>query len=210
MSWRRGLLLAGIHLAITAPLLVWQEARWWRYTQAANSPPTSTRLVRVAFQEGAVTISLNPCEWFDIGYSRSIEVAGLANLPVAILTDWHDSCLVRTRLGRAAGTVFGTRNHRAEIARCVALCACVFVQWTLVGGFPLMGERRRWIEPGAFITLCAIVGVLLSILPVVYSFARIPGSLAVLAWLWWLGLLVWRTFQVTRRAISSRTSERIV
>jgi hypothetical protein len=196
-------LLAGINLAIALPPLVWQEKTYWRFTQAANSGSSaSMRLVRVSFQE-EMTIPFNPCDWFDLR-NQPMEVTAFANLPAAVLTGWYDPCLVKTRLGRAVARVFGTRNHRAEIARCLALSACIFVEWTLVGGFPLVHPRRWWLEPGAVITLCAIVGILLSLLPYEHAFARTPEMVAGLAWLCWSGLLVWRTFQGLHRAFFGR------
>lgn len=207
MNWRRGLLLAGIHLVGAVSLIVRQEAIYWRYTRTASSS-FSTGLVRAAFQE-EVAISFDPCNWFDLGYDQTMEVDAFANLPAALLTGWHDPCLTRTALGRASERMFGGRNHRAEIASCVALSAWVFIQWLLLGGFPLVHPRRWWLEPGASITLCAAIGILLSLLLHDRAFARIPEILAGLVWLWWMGLLMLRTVQFIRWAISRKAAARI-
>jgi hypothetical protein len=69
----------------------------------------------------------------------------------------------------------------------------IAVQWTLVGGLPLIRPRRWWLEPGAFITICAVPAFVFVLIPPVEEAALFPASFAALAWLWWFGLLVWKT-----------------
>ena len=190
MNWRRGLVLAGIHLAMVVPTLVREEARFWQYTNTEVSSRISPHVERVLFQEGQA-LDLDPCHWHDIGFSRSTEVEGFANLPTALLTGWHDSCLTKTSLGKVVRRFVGRRNHAAEIADCICLALLVFIQWFLIGAFPLVRPKSWWLEPGAFITITACVGVAIALLPSVSSLARIPALLAGLAWLWYFALLLW-------------------
>jgi hypothetical protein len=141
-----------------------------------------------------MTISFNPCAeggFVDGPISPQDEVAGLANMPVALLTGWHEPCTTPGLLGSAVEK----RLHRTRISEIVILtilCSLVALQWFLVGGFPLIQPRRWWLEPGAFITICTLVGAALALIPYVGNVAAIPALLAALAWLWWFGLLVWK------------------
>jgi len=192
MNWRRGILLAGINLAIVIPTLVREETRFWRYTGTdVSSRPLGVHVETVILQE-EVAMDLDPCHWYDIGSSRLNEVVGLANLPTAILTGWHDSCLTRTALGRGLRRTAGARNHATEIADCVSLAALVLIQWMLVGGLPLVQPRRWWLEPGAFITTAGVISAPIALIPAINEFARIPALLAGLGWLWYFALLLWK------------------
>ena len=190
MNWRRGLVLAGINLAISVPGFVWQEARFWPYTNTDVTKTHSARVEYVVFQE-EVPVPLDPCHWFDLGYSRLEEVGEFANLPTALSTGWHGSCLTKSPLGRGVRRVIGARSHLAEVVDCACLSALVSIQWVLVGGFPLARPKHWWFEPGAFITAVALVGALVSFLPVIDFMSRIAEIFAVIGWLWWFGLLVW-------------------
>ena len=191
MNWRRGLLLAGINLAIVIPAFVWQEAQFWPWTNTDISGRLGARVEHAVFQE-EMTVDLDPCHWFDIGSSRLEEVAGFANLPAALLTGWHEACLTRSALGRVIRKVIGARNHLAEIADCICLTALVLIQWILVGGIPLVRPKRWWLEPGAFITTAAIIGASRTLIPRMFELARIPAVSAGIGWLWWLGLVFWK------------------
>ena len=138
-----------------------------------------------------MAVPLDPCHWFDLGISQLEEVSAFANLPTALLTGWHESCLTRTALGRVIRRIIGARNHRAEIAGCTILCALVLIQWVLVGGLPLLRSKQWWLEPGAFITTAAVIGAALTLIPNIYPLARIPMVFAGFGWLWWFGLLLW-------------------
>jgi hypothetical protein len=190
MNWRRGLLLAGIHLVIVVPAFAWEVAQFWRYTGTDISSGLGARVESVVFQE-EMTIPFDPCKWFDIGSPRLKEVGALANLPTALLTGWHGPCLTQTPLGVVVRRVIGGRNHLAEIADCVILSALVLTQWILVGGLPLVRRKHWWFEPGAFITAAAVVGTAVSVVPTIDTMWRIPAFIAGLGWLWWLGLLLW-------------------
>jgi hypothetical protein len=136
MNWRRGLLLAGINLAIVLPAFVSEEARFWQQTDTDISRRFGARVESVVFQE-EMAVPLDPCHWFDLGISRLEEVSAFANLPTALLTGWHESCLTRTALGRVIRRIIGARNHRAEIADCTILCA------------PIRWREFQWFSPAS-------------------------------------------------------------
>ncbi|HEY2467846.1 MAG TPA: hypothetical protein VGI45_08390 [Terracidiphilus sp.] len=191
MNWRRGLLLAGVNLAIVVPVLVWKEARFWPTTGTDTSSRLGAHFESVLFQE-EMALDLDPCHWYDIGSPRLEEVGALANLPIALVTGWHEPCLTRTPLGRLVRRALGARNHIAEITDCGCLTLLVSIQWALVGGLPLVHPKRWWLEPGAFITSAAVVGAAFALIPMMYMLARIALVLVGLAWFWWCGLLIWK------------------
>ena len=75
------------------------------------------------------------------------------------------------------------------------LCLIIVMQWFLMGGFPLVRTQKWWADPASFITACAVLAAAIALIPVVDGFARLPALIAMLALLWWFGLLVWKTLQ---------------
>jgi hypothetical protein len=84
------------------------------------------------------------------------------------------------------------------------LCALVALEWFLVGGFPLIHPRRWWLEPGAFITVCTLIGTALAVIPYVAHVSVVSSWIAFLAWFWWFGLLVWKLIRGTWRIVVRR------
>jgi hypothetical protein len=203
MNWRRGLLLAGIHLTVAGTLLVWVESGYWRYIR---SEPIRNRPAEIETTgpDGEETISFNPCDegggWY--GTPPQAMISGLANLPVMLLTGWHTPCSFTIS---PLDSVIEKRFHRtrtAEIVILTILCALVAVQWFLVGGFPLIQPRRWWWEPGAFITLCTLAAFAIVLIHGIAPVAKLPTYFAGLAWLWWFGLLVWKASRAGWRQVS--------
>lgn len=195
MNWRRGLLLAGIHLVVAGTMLAWQESEYWRYLKSERFDPSPAHLELAVFQEEQ-TISFNPCDEgvFIDGFSPQNRIGGAASLPVALITGWHTPCSTPSFLG----SIVETRYHRtriSEILNIAILCVLVFIQWLLVGGFPLIRPRFWWCEPGVFITFCTLVGTALAAIPNLAHTSVIPASFAELGWLWWFGLLAWTGFR---------------
>ena len=87
--------------------------------------------------------------------------------------------------------IFGRNAWQTEAGTAVGLCALVFVQWLLVGGFPLILPRRWWWEPGAMITIFTLITFAMVLIPGVREVSEFAAFFALLAWLWWFGLLVW-------------------
>jgi len=65
-----------------------------------------------------------------------------------------------------------------------------------MGGFPLVRTRKRWVDPGSFLTALAVLAGAIALIPVIDGFATLPAPIDMLAMLWWLGLLVWQTLQI--------------
>jgi hypothetical protein len=207
MNWRRGLLLAGIHLAVTGSLMVWQESRAWRYfpSKPVLQQPADTETVG---PDGEITVSFKFCaegsNW--VGQQSPQErIVGFENLPVVLLSGWHTPC---STWGIVSWMV-EERLHRTRISEVLIvtiLCALVAMQWFLVGGFPLIRPHRWWWEPGAFITLCTLAALPFAFIRIIDPVAMILASFAGLAWLWWFGLLVWKTlhsgWHLARRAVT--------
>jgi hypothetical protein len=194
MNWQRGLLLSGIHLVVAGSLLAWQESGSWRYIKSVQLGPSSARLELAAFQEEGSTITFNPCTdqgFWDFDVSQQGRVSGMANLPVTLLTGWHQPCtspgFLDSKVESFLSSIVKTRFHRtrsSEVVILVILCALVAVEWLLVGGFPLIQPRNWWLEPGAFITICTLVGSALTTIPYVAHLSVFPATIAGCAWLW--------------------------
>ena len=119
-------------------------------------------------------------------------------MPSLALAGWEDVCppLVAcgetTRKNDLAANAFVDGTQRKIDA---GLCLFIAIQWFLMGGFPLVRTQKWWADPGAFITACAVLAGAIALIPVVDGFAKLPALIAMLAWLWWFGLLIWRTLQ---------------
>jgi hypothetical protein len=195
MIWWRGLLLAGIHLAVALPLIVSHEVRDWRYIKS-YSMELSSRMQLAAWQEGE-TMTFNPCDggFVDRAMSPLEKVVVVGNLPVAALTGWHDPCSSPSSITRVIEGSFGKNNRTAEIAVSVTLAAFVMIEWLLMGGFPLVQPRHWWGEPGAFITACTVAAALSVATPWSVPLSNIPLLLIAVGWLCWLGLLAWKSLR---------------
>ena len=84
-QWRRGLVLAGIHLVICVPLIVWEEASRWDWVRSQENlpplelarpvPPPPPDAVKPA-DEGE-TITFSPCGmWHHMSLPQRIIVMG--------------------------------------------------------------------------------------------------------------------------------------
>jgi len=205
MNWRRGLLLGGIHLVVAGALLTWNESFYWRSIKSEQIGPSQARLQISAFQEEPQNITFNPCadDGVEDGEVSPLEkILGMANLPVALLTGWHEPCRTPSPLDSMLegflSSKVGGRFHRtrsSESLILVILCLLIAVEWLFVGGFPLIRPRRWWLEPGVFITILTLVLAALATSP---HEANLSGNLSLISaciWLWWFGLLIWKTLK---------------
>jgi hypothetical protein len=199
MNWRRGLLLAGIHLAVAVPLIVWEEVEIEQNSKSLIS--NSTKTVQVDAPHEGETVSFRPCSlWTE--YSPQFYIVRFANIPAFVLTGWQEECPPHWTL---SGILHADLEHRTvESLRQVDIGFVVLIamQWFLLGGFPLVRPRRWWWEPGAFITLCTLIAFAIVLIPVIGALAKLPAFFAGLAWLWWLGLLVWKTLRSGWRLVT--------
>ena len=160
-------------------------------------PPTPKPAQADAEQSGE-TVTFTPCGMW-IHYPAQVVVVQAVGTPSLALAGWEDDCPPHWSLaGRLRGkmtwppTPLWMETQRKIDA---GLCLFIAIQWFLVGGFPLARTQKWWADPWAFITACAVLAGAIALIPAVDGFARLPALIAMLAWLWWFGLLVWRTLQ---------------
>ncbi len=55
-----------------------------------------------------------------------------------------------------------------------------------------MQAKDWWAEPGAVITACTVIWGAIALIHAIDGAALLPALIALLAWVWWIGLLVWR------------------
>lgn len=209
MDWRRGLLFAGIHLVVAAPMVLLVEAANLRYMEDRNAdameaardaaalPPVTepATIASADAEENGETVTFSPCGlWAE--YPPEVVVVQLVDAPALVFSGWEMDCPARWSL---AGRLRGNRSWPPDSAWMAAeykigagLCAMIAVQWFLLGGFRLARRPEWWRDPATFLTACAIVAGILGLLPGVDLAARLPALVAGLCWYWWFGLLVWR------------------
>jgi hypothetical protein len=198
MNWRRGVLLAGIHLTVAALLIIQIEKcedaylnNQFRVVRIADDASTKTPAM-----EGFRVVSIDPCATiFDYALPERIVVS--ENLLIIPPSGWRQACHARWSLAGMLKVDYLQAPSPSSIAarRHVdwGFSLLVMVQWILVGGFPLIRPRRWWLEPGAFITCCTAIGFVFVLIRPIQELGMLPSLLAALAWLWWLGLLAWKS-----------------
>ena len=215
MNWRRGLLLAGINLAVAVPMILMMEARDLKdaLTQeeimaksARKDPPRppvspmpEPHQASSGQAEETLSFTFDPCTMVGGRYPVQVVVVQAADLPSFALAGWEDDCPPHWSLaGRLRGkmtwppTPLWIETQRKIDA---GLCLFIAMQWFLVGGFPLVRTQKWWADPGSFITACSVLAGAIALIHAVNGLARLPALIAMLAWLWWFGLLVWKTLQ---------------
>jgi hypothetical protein len=193
MNWRRGLLLAGIHLAVAGSLIFWQEANDWHTLSNNPVPPlVGTRIAEPIPDEDGMMIVFDPCKlhWRSISFRESVVLQ--ANLPVSWLSGWKVTCPKEWTLAGAVESRSGGRSRGTEIVVSVGFSAMIVVLWFFVGIFPLSPQVEWWWEPGAFITICTMIAFVLVVIPATGDLSQFPMAFALLAWLFWLCLLLWK------------------
>ena len=232
MNWRRGVLLAGLNLAAALAMIVVLDARDARFVRErdarseirrstpeaapgfvsdAPEPTTSAKLVLVQDSEATGTVTFDPCEAWIRNYPIQEGVVRLGNPPAAILSGWRLQCPAKWSLAiRVLGT-YDTGLTRQSLTRHylveAVLCVLIVFQWFLIGSFPLTSPRRSWQEPGAFITIGALIAAALATNSFTEDLARLPDLFVIVAWFWWFGLLIWRCIQLGWRTVmKSRTT----
>lgn len=208
MNWRRGLLLAGINVAVALPmigLLAAMDGQLLRdrkpkldsseTSAVASLPEFSASRSKDAPTEEEQTVSFSPCDFRGRpGVKESVVEAG--NLPVALATQWRVVCPPHWSLARVLGVndswLISEANFTAARRVDAALCVLVATQWFLIGSFPLVRPKRWWAEPGAFITLCTAAASGIALIPAIAGLGRLPVIFAFFAWLWYFVLLLWK------------------
>jgi len=203
MNWRRGLLLAGVHLAVAGSLIVWMEARDAQYRKYADSESAKPPLQATKQEDEVVTFDL--CSLI-VDYSPQEQIIQLANIPTLYLTGWHLYCPPRWSLDGMLHIEYGRPSLTIERRGDFGLLAVLLIQWLLIGGFPLIQPKSWWKEPGAFIALCTVIALILVLIPGISWLARLPMLFALFAWFYWFGLLLWKSLRCGWWLVRQRTA----
>ena len=171
----------------------------FRLTNLERSEPP--RLLKI--QEEQI-VTFDPCAMW-VHYPVQEEVVRFGDMPAAALVGWRLVCRPKWSVtGRMIGAVERPPTEQdLSIQQRVDATLCVFIviQWLLVGGLPLVGTRKPWREPGAFITSCTLIAAAIAMIHAIDGLARLPALLAGLAWFWWLLLLIWKGVCLAWRSV---------
>jgi hypothetical protein len=208
MNWRRGLLLAGVNVAIALPMIALLTAMDAQLlsdrkpkldigetSAIASLPEFSASQSKEAPTEEEQTVLLNPCDFRGRpAVQESVVQAG--NLPATLATQWRAVCPPHWSIARMLGVndawLISDANFTAMRRVDAALCLLVAIQWFLIGSFPLTRPKRWWAEPGVFLTACTAAGSAIALIPAIDVLGRLPVMFAFFAWLWWFALLLWK------------------
>lgn len=231
MNWRRGLLLAGIHLVVAGSMVLMMEARDEQAmrdvdervmkdaVEAAIKPPEPppepvkplpAPPVNPENTDEGETVIFSPCGMW-VHYVPQVVVVQSADLPADYLTQWEEFCppgwTLAGRLGKM--TTWSPTSSSITTQRKIdaGLSLLIALQWFVLGAFPLVRNpswRKWWREPGSFITVCAVPAGFFALMHPVEGLARFFTLPAMLAWFWWFGLLVWRILSFAWRMVVRR------
>jgi hypothetical protein len=221
MNWRRGLLLAGINLLVAIIMILMMEAEDQKHaltneeimadtaSEAVLKPPEppEPEPSQASPEQAEEAVVFSPCGMW-VRYPTRVVVVQGANLLPITLAGWEDACpphwtlAWRLRGNRTWPPTPSWMGMQRKID--AGLCLFIAIQWFLMGGFPLVRTRKWWIDPGSFITACTVLAGGIALIPVIDDLARLPASIATLAWLWWFGLLAWKTLQFGWRLTTGR------
>jgi hypothetical protein len=213
MNWRRGLLLALIHFALASALIGWDVSKEWNL-QHAGAIPAPAHMVLTAWQEEG-TVQFDPCHggFVDQYVTPQQRTVQMANVPVWVLTGWENPCPASWTLTGMIHFHSPAATLRNYLLVSVCLCALVPIQWLVIGAFPLVRARRWYVEPAAMITICALVSIFLillnGMLPVsapLRFLSPLLEAFAILVWLYWFGLLIWKSLLTGWRFSMQRTA----
>ena len=208
MNWRRGLVLAGLNLLAAVPLICLLEVRTAQYLKESTQGSSThgapwidssgnfsiirAELVQVQAQEEQ-TVEFSPCGLW-AHYPPQVSVVQAGNLPAWMLTQWNALCppkwSIAGKMGIGANGAF-SNDFAARQRLDVYLCILIALQWFLIGSFPLTKSDRWWKEPDSFITGTTFFASCIAIVPVIDRLSELPAMMAIYAWLWWTGLLIW-------------------
>jgi hypothetical protein len=205
MQVRRGLIFVAIHLAIAIPIIVSLEA--------ANSNAISERYrpkakLILASQETGETVTFDLCTLTDV-FNNKETVIVLTNPLASIPTGWGVPCPAHWTAAGALGLKWPFSPRYAPAQRKVDLLFVLLIalQWFLIGSFPLRPSARILAQPDWFITITSAVAAAIVWIHPIQGFSRLPALLAFCGWLWFVGLLLWRTLKRVGRFFASRTQE---
>ena len=213
MTWRRGLLLAGINVAVAIPLIVSLESKDAGSLRIREKETAQAELEVTTRPSGPATlgptgptessaeqsVSFNSCSMW-VHYPVQAVVEQAATYPSLVFTGWRMACPPKWSFAsKMHADVEWVPTLASEAALNVALrrvdrifLVVLLVQWLLVGSFPLVHPRKWWAEPGALITLCNVVAAGLALFSATEGLAQLPALVAMITWILWFGLLLWK------------------
>jgi len=157
----------------------------------------------VVVQEGE-TVTFSPCGMW-VNYPTQMDVVVFGNIPAEFLAQWQMECPPAWSI---EGRIVGTRwlpmtQHGLALRRRadLAFLALIAVEWLLIGAFPLQQTTKFYGEPGSFITARTLLESALALIRPIDILARLPALIAVFAWFWWLGLLLWVILRPATRSL---------
>jgi len=173
-------------------------AKAGRETAPRPPEPENPETAPADKEQSEETVTFDPCGMW-VYYTTQVVVVQAVDMPSFALAGWEDVCPPHWSL---AGRLRGKRTWPPTPLWMVTqrkidagLCVFIAIQWFLMGGFPLVRTQKWWTDPGSFITACAVLAGAIALIPVVDDLARLPALIAMLAWFWWFGLLVWKTLR---------------
>jgi len=213
MRWQRGLILAGIHLAVTVPLIFWVEARDTQALldreanvaeAAKEAAPREHVPVAAVPAQKSESVSFDPCA-MTVDYPPQETIARYAEMPAFILIGWRMDCPTRWSISGRLRLMAWQQPSETSIAQQqqvdLYFCLLIAVQWILVGSFPLAGSGDSLAEPGVLITACMVIAVAMVFIPALSRLAQFPALIASFFWLWWISLLVWTCLRAGLRLV---------
>jgi hypothetical protein len=152
--------------------------------------------------------SIDPCNGGFVCYGPAPQyyVVYFANIPATAISGWDKPCPASWSLASLMNAGFGRYTRKGEAGVVVSLCLLIFLQWFLIGSSPLIRPWQWWWEPGAFITLCAVVAFVLVLIPGLGALSRLPMLFALPAWVFWFCLLVWKGLRLGWRVVARRVA----
>jgi hypothetical protein len=126
------------------------------------------------------------------------DVVAFGNFPAMAITGWPSACPQRSFAAKFAQSALHTSGSETESAVHVIVVIVIAVEWLLIGGFPFARRSHWWSEPGAFITICTVIGFILTMLWPLSRSARMPCLGAFAGWLWWFGALLLKGVRAIR------------
>jgi hypothetical protein len=199
MNWRRGILLAAINLAVAIPLVLLAEAGDKAYLRVSSvGAEAKMILVGAPTQATELNDQVVP-SWICSGltdYPHEEDILRLTNMPAFVLAGWRMVCppswslsgIMKVKKWGEPTPAWAAAERKTDIG----FLLFIALQWILVGGLPFRNAPRWWLEPGMFITLCAVISLALFLVPPDQLLSRFCAIFAFFAWLWWFALLVWK------------------
>jgi hypothetical protein len=188
MHWKRGILLAAIHLAVAVPLIVSYERKVWPYLHTNPEPPQVV-MRDLAEDQGGQTVTFSRCEGW-IHYPPSQTIVMMANFPAIAFSGWGLECPPSWSVAGRLHNDWPTRTRQTEKKTALGLILLIPIEWFLLGSFSIFRQKYWRYEPCIVIAGCTVLSGLLYMIPGIGDGSAAPAVFTGLAWyLWFFALL---------------------